>query len=117
MDEPKRRGRPRKVAEEAAVVESQALTVYEGVPIQPSREDRREAVREQRKRDGMRRKAERAAMAIWLLNQTAKQVVKEEGGFGEARQSKAGKAAQAKIEETGLTILSELADKLKEELW
>lgn len=117
MDEPKRRGRPRKVAEDAAVVESQALTVYEGEPIRPSREDRREAAREQRKRDRMRRKAERAAMAIWLLNQTAKAVVREDSTFGETRQSKAAKTAQAKIEETGLTILSELADKLKEDLW
>jgi hypothetical protein len=116
MNEPKRKGRPRKAPESPQVVEGQALTVYEGKVIPQSREDRREAAREQRKRDQMRRKAERAAMAIWLLNQTAKQVVKgSDSEFGES--NKTAKQAQAKIESAGLDILTELADKLKEDLW
>lgn len=120
MDEPKRRGRPRKAPQGPEVVEGTALTVYEGQVLQPSREDKREVQREQRKRDGMRRKAERAAMAVWLLNQTAKQVARsaevEEESFGQRRRSKTVKQVQDKAEKTSLEIFDQLAQELKEDL-
>jgi hypothetical protein len=114
MDEVKKRGRPRKV--ETEVVETGLTVAPQPPPVYISREDRRVLAREQRKRDRMRRKAEKAAMAIWLLNQTAKQGTSQDSPFAEGRKSKADKEVASNLEETRVKILENLSEQLLKEL-
>ncbi len=125
MEEKGRRGRPRKV--EGEVVEGRALVVAETPKtiVVESRDDRREATREQRKRVRMVRRAERAVIGMGLMVGAAVEFTKKleaaEGAtspFGQdGRRTKLAKQALEKAQAAGLQILDELPGKLMEDLW